>query len=281
MNCLKDDHFTGKCSSKNTCFQKGCNERHHTTLHDYFIEGKQTKNERDDKQNNQGNSRQQRGKNSEQKQTKDDMKTCATGSSYHPEYLQILEVKIKSGNGNMAPTYALLDNGSQSSPIREDFARSLNIKGANVTVNISSIKDKGEEIKVKEFALTVSNSKKDQEYTIQPVFSVAKQLFNMSSQTKPPANMQKYYNGSNEEITVPSVKSKDIMLLIGANAPELFLQLEVVKGNTGRPMAVRTPLGWTLFGRTMSNIENIEPYAVNVVRINENDNQLDNMVRKF
>ena len=189
FNCLKDDHFTGKCSSKNTCFQRGCNERHHTTLHDYFMERKQTRNERDDKQNNQGNSRQQRGKDSEQKQTKDDMKTCATGSSYHPVYLQILEVKIKSGNGNMIPTYALLDNGSQSSLIREDFARSLNIKGANVTVNISSIKDKGEEIKVKEFALTVSNSKEDQEYTIQPVFSVAKQLFNMPSQTKPPANM--------------------------------------------------------------------------------------------
>ena len=209
------------------------------------------------------------------------MKTCATGSSYHPVYLQILEVKIKSGNGNMVPTYALLDNGSQSSLIREDFARSLNIKGANVTVNISSIKDKGEEIKLKECALTVSNSKEDQEYTTQPVFSVAKQLFNMASQTKPPANMQKYYNSSIEEITVPSVKSKDITLLIGANAPELFLQLEVVKGNTGRPMAVRTPLDWTLFGRTTSNIENIEPYAVNVVRINENDNQLDNMVRKF
>ena len=25
FNCLKDDHFTGKCSSKNTCFQRGCN----------------------------------------------------------------------------------------------------------------------------------------------------------------------------------------------------------------------------------------------------------------
>ena len=139
------------------------------------MERKQTKNKRDDKQNNQVNSRQQRERgDSEQKQTKDDMKTCATGSSYHPVYLQILEVKIKSGNGNIVPTYALLDNGSQSSLIREDFARSLNIKGANVTVNISSIKDKGEEIKVKEFALTVSNSKEDQEYTTQPVFSVAK-----------------------------------------------------------------------------------------------------------
>ena len=41
FNCLKDDHFTGKCSSKNTFFQKGCNERHHTTLHDYFMERKQ------------------------------------------------------------------------------------------------------------------------------------------------------------------------------------------------------------------------------------------------
>ncbi|XP_057290224.1 uncharacterized protein LOC130612907 [Hydractinia symbiolongicarpus] len=34
-NCLKQDHFTSKCTSKNSCFESGCSERHHTTLHKY------------------------------------------------------------------------------------------------------------------------------------------------------------------------------------------------------------------------------------------------------
>ena len=36
-NCL-GDHKRQDCSSKNTCFTKGCSAKHHTTLHDYFIE---------------------------------------------------------------------------------------------------------------------------------------------------------------------------------------------------------------------------------------------------
>ena len=277
FNCLKDDHFTGKCTSRNTCFERGCNEKHHTTLHDHFTERKRQKTEKDEKEDKQRKS----DKDSKEKHNKDGLKTCATGSSYTPVCLQIVEVKIKSGNGTMISTYALLDNGSQSSLIREDFAKSLNLKGTNVTVNISSIKDKGEEVKVKEFTLVISNHKEEQEFEIQPVFSLSKQLFNMPSQTKLPVNMQKYFNNSNEEITFPSVKSKDIMLLIGANAPELFIQLEVIKGSPGQPMAIRSPLGWTLFGKTTTNIERYEPFAVNVVRINENDNQLDMMVKRF
>ena len=38
FNCFQDGHMTRKCTSRNTCFQSGCNERHHTTLHDYFLE---------------------------------------------------------------------------------------------------------------------------------------------------------------------------------------------------------------------------------------------------
>ena len=36
-NCFKNDHFTKKCKSKNTCFKDGCSAKHHTSLHDYFL----------------------------------------------------------------------------------------------------------------------------------------------------------------------------------------------------------------------------------------------------
>ena len=34
FNCLKKDHRSDKCTSKNRCLQTDCAELHHTSLHD-------------------------------------------------------------------------------------------------------------------------------------------------------------------------------------------------------------------------------------------------------
>ena len=39
-NCLTKDYFTSQCKSKNSCFNAGCTEQHHTSLHEYFTESK-------------------------------------------------------------------------------------------------------------------------------------------------------------------------------------------------------------------------------------------------
>ena len=36
--CLKGKHGIRMCKSKYTCFVKGCNERHHTSLHEYYTQ---------------------------------------------------------------------------------------------------------------------------------------------------------------------------------------------------------------------------------------------------
>ena len=38
FNCLNNSHKIPDCASKNTCFQDGCGKKHHTTLHDFFLE---------------------------------------------------------------------------------------------------------------------------------------------------------------------------------------------------------------------------------------------------
>jgi hypothetical protein len=37
-NCLQKGHKHPKCTSRNTCFESGCNEKHHTSLHQFFTE---------------------------------------------------------------------------------------------------------------------------------------------------------------------------------------------------------------------------------------------------
>ena len=38
FNCLSNDHPSKECSSEYKCFKSGCGRRHHTTLHEYFLE---------------------------------------------------------------------------------------------------------------------------------------------------------------------------------------------------------------------------------------------------
>ena len=56
-------------------------------------------------------------------------------------------------------TYALLDNGSQSTLIRNDFAQGLKPKDYKKTVSITSIIDEVEEVKVKEASLRIKEVK--------------------------------------------------------------------------------------------------------------------------
>ena len=93
LNCLKGNHNSDKCSSKNKCFRPGCAEHHHTSLHDYF------KKKVDD---------------TDEKNTK----ACISKTAKHQAvFLQIVPVKVKPKGGKFTSTYALLNSGSESTLI--------------------------------------------------------------------------------------------------------------------------------------------------------------------
>ena len=50
-------------------------------------------------------------------------------------------------------TYALLENGSQSTLTRDDFAKGLKLKGYRKTISSSSVIDEVEEVRVKQVTL--------------------------------------------------------------------------------------------------------------------------------
>ena len=57
-------------------------------------------------------------------------------------------VKVIKNDGETISTFTLLDNGSQSTLIREDFAKQLKLKGYSRAISISSIADEQESVKV-------------------------------------------------------------------------------------------------------------------------------------
>ena len=45
-----------------------------------------------------------------------------------------------------------------------------------------------------------------------------------------------------------NINPSDVMVVIAANVPEAFIQLDIRKGKEGQPLAIRIPFGWTIFG---------------------------------
>ena len=58
-------------------------------------------------------------------------------------YLQIVPINVRATNRKYISTYALLDTVSESTLIRSDFAKRLNLRKHPKIVNIGSIKDSG------------------------------------------------------------------------------------------------------------------------------------------
>ena len=79
--------------------------------------------------------------------------------------MQILPVKVKTIDGRTT-TYALLDNGSQSTLIRSDFVKGSKLKGYKKTISISSAIDEVEEVKVEEVSLRIQDVKEENELHI-------------------------------------------------------------------------------------------------------------------
>ena len=64
-------------------------------------------------------------------------------------------------------------------------------------------------------------------------------------------------------------------MLIGANVPDVLIQLEVKQ-----PMTVRTPLGWTLFGCS-NKTKRHESYSKNMVHVQNDHNCVTKIIKGF
>ena len=224
FNCLKKDHRSDKCTSKNRCLQTDCAELHHTSLHDYFK--KKSKDDTEDYEKKVYVS-----------------KTSATQKIF----LEIVPVKVKSSNGSFLSTYALLDTGRESTLIRADFARKLKLKGKAKRVIISSIKDSGENINVQEVEIQVIDNNNTSSFVIKEALAIEKEKFNMPSQQLPSGyesnNTWQYLHG----LQLVNVEPSKVTVVIGADVPEAFIQLEIKRGQQGQPLAIQIPFGWAIF----------------------------------
>ena len=100
-------------------------------------------------------------------------------------FLQIVPVVLHSELGEDVETYALLDDGSQSTLLRDDIAERLHLNGKPQDLKVSTVIQKAEQsIPSKSTTLTVYSRKRDFKLEIEDVSVVPAKCFNMPSRPR-------------------------------------------------------------------------------------------------
>ena len=282
-NCCGEGHNFKNCPSQGTCFVQGCKERHHTTLHDYFLAKKSNANK--DKKNQKKDQKGEKVKKdkNDQKDPKNEMdpkvskekeredqdtapvneeeekkpdpkapKNLSTNhiASEQDTYLWIVPVTLTASNGQSADTFALLDNASTDTMLRDELATSLNLSGPKDSVNVGTVLDPAKEsVEGETVSVTVSARNGNNAIKIKEAFVVPSNRFNMPAQPRPPDPSQSDLYSQLNGIELSEVRPEDVSILIGADVPTAHLQLDAKRGNSDEILAVCTMFGWTLFGK--------------------------------
>ena len=158
--------------------------------------------------------------------------------------LQVLPVQIHS-QGNLVSTYAVLDPGSDSTLIRKDLADRLQLVGKTYRLNINTVGNETATQNLDRVSFGLSSKDQPDPVMVHGAWVIDKlniPCFKVSKE-----RVAQHWNHLSD-VDLPELDGGDVMILIGADMAHLLIHLEVRQGRWDEPIAVKTPLGWTLFG---------------------------------
>ena len=258
--CLSSRHRTPVCSKTNNCTVEGCTGSfHHTLLHPQ----KQFKPPSTSSSSSSGIA-------TSPTQT-ENIKACSivnTDSTICKPlsadvYLCVVPVRVFFNNRSVV-TYAFLDQGSTHSFCDKKLVDALNITGTSNDIILQTLSG-SKSHKSSTFPLTISPLHSTETLTLPKVFSVHDIPI---SPNVIPAKSKLHTLSHLKDLEFPSVEGATVTLLIGADTPEVFCTRDTRVGTRGQPIAVRTPLGWSLLGPSLS-VSTSNNCQVNYVKAEE------------
>ena len=275
--CLSSRHRTFKCERKNTCNVNGCTGTfHHTLLHPVKQTTKPTS---DPSEANKNKSHDSEATQSNAEVTT----TCSllglnnsSDKIQNSMYLCVVPVKVKYRN-KLVKTYAFLDQGSTRSFCDKKLFDILGASGTADEVILQTLTG-SKSYQGFNISFTVSALDDNEEYSLSnvlciPSIPISPNLIPTRKVLNKLAHLR--------DIEFPQVANATVTLLIGTDSPEIFCTREFRKGCGGQPVAVRTPLGWSLLGPSLSlsvskncpvNFVNTDPsLQTDIARLWEND----------
>jgi len=150
-------------------------------------------------------------------------------------------VRVTGSNGRTCDTYALIDDGADKSLCDERLLKRLGQKGRPVDFKKTTVSSAGSSVSGSEVTARVQSIAGSDVVELTKVWSVKRLPVNAKSAASA-ESIRRFPHLA--DIDIPRVVSNDVMLLIGTDAPEAHIPIEVRAGDGHQPFAVRTRLGW-------------------------------------
>ncbi|XP_030828101.1 uncharacterized protein LOC115919169 [Strongylocentrotus purpuratus] len=279
-NCFLPHHMAMGCMDRSNCEEKGCTRKHHTLLHPPSWE-KATQPQYRSKEDNPRGPRDSSGAgnsvNTNHAIAEDNENVqgqCnSTFSTRRKVCLRVVPVKV-AGNNKELETWALLDEGSDVSLCDERLVEELGVQGAHKEFQLTTINKAGLRRKGLEVSLTVKNVSDGESIDLPKVWTVDKLPISKSCiPTDEDLNRWPHLRG----VHLPRIDEGEVRLLIGSDTPEAFWVIDQRRGKRKEPYAVRSLLGWTVMGPTMTSAPDA-PYSVNFTKHEE---RLEQQLQRF
>ena len=235
--CLTKGHFANKCQRGRNCFIAGCGKRHHPLLHSNEPNERRSKGESD------------KGKEKESTETKvPDAQTGHCGASdmmNRQVCLRVIPVKVFSRDNNREKiTYAIRDEGSNTTLVKESLVKELNLDSQPVNFSLTTVNSVSRE-SGKAHHLYVQGIDEKDVVEIPNALSIK----NLSvARTCTPTKGDIVEWSHLDGVRIPELENPEVTLLIGTDVPEAHWKLEERRGGKKEPYAIRTPLGWSIAG---------------------------------
>ena len=225
FQCLGAGHTSRDCKSKQRCNVEGCtNDRHHTLLH----------------------------KDNASRVADSEKVLCAATKNIYSNgdssgnFFMTLPVKI-CHNGKELLTYALLDSGSQRTFCTRRIADELNANGLHQTISISTLSSGVQPTSIDTEAITLLVSGVDENCSVSLREVLVVDTIPLEA-AQVPVSSELNNLEHLKDISFKELSDKTIGILIGVDASVVFRALDSRFGPEGAPDAIRTSLGWVLFG---------------------------------
>ena len=177
--------------------------------------------------------------------------------------LQIIPVAVVTSRGVKTNTFALLDSGSQTSFILENFADAIGLVGEDSPLKLGTINSSGEPARSRKVSFHVGafeRTKTNTQIAVDEAWTVPQ--LNLPPQKVTLSMMQDFPHLT--DLSNLEVDSKYVTILLGANVFEARLQHDVRRSRPGQPVPILAAFGWTLSGSVNSVVK---PERQNVMHV--------------
>ena len=248
LGCLKWGHMKKNCRRRKVC--KNCKGFHPTSLHSDF-----TKPPDQDKPSNTL-------REEEAEATSNRVKVCDR-KMVSPACAHSLIVPVWLHHDKNPQTktlvYALLDEQSDACFIREDVLRTLDVKGPEVELKLSTVLAEEVVTCQKIEGLVVRGYKEEHDISLPRTYSRSTIPARKSQIPKPESAHRWPHLKRISEHLMPFRPDVEVGLLIGLNCPRAIKPLEVIPGKDNDPYAKRTALGWGIIGLVSPHGQHDDP----------------------